>query len=247
VFNSPLVYLDPSGHCGVKKGKFDGKYDCTANDFNAATMKQRLAWFKGFLAVTGREEWFSNIIAILQAFIDEGLGDTNSWISWVDAGILESIQNGWALFVSRQTNNNPADMAWMNFFATDDIPANETTLKQLWGAAEEAGTTYGKQLADKNNAYMNEREKLFLEAGDVYRGWLKNQTGDDFFGMLAGGIGGMINLPLLPICGSCYILTVTQYYTGGSAFGNWFTDPRSTLPIVNKAPVYYFARIILEK
>jgi RHS repeat-associated protein len=94
VFNSPLVYLDPSGHCGVKKGKFDNKYDCTANDFNAATMKQRLAWFKGFLASTDRPEWFNSIIGILQAFIDAGLGDTNSWISWVDAGILESIQNG---------------------------------------------------------------------------------------------------------------------------------------------------------
>ncbi|MFZ5887377.1 MAG: RHS repeat-associated core domain-containing protein, partial [Chloroflexota bacterium] len=37
VFNNPLAYVDPSGHCGVKEGKFDGKFDCTADDINKAT------------------------------------------------------------------------------------------------------------------------------------------------------------------------------------------------------------------
>lgn len=93
---------------------------------------------------------------------------------------------------------------------------------------------------------MNLREKAFLEIGDLYRGWLKDQSGDDFFGALAADVGGIVSLPLLQTCPFCYGVAVQQYHALGSAFGNWFTDPRSTIPIGNKAPVYYVARIILE-
>ncbi|MEW6285400.1 MAG: RHS repeat-associated core domain-containing protein [Chloroflexota bacterium] len=238
VFNNPLVYVDPSGHCGVKEGKFDGKFDCTADDINAATMKQRLAWFKGFLAVTGRSEWFNNIIGILQAFIDEGLGDTNSWVSWVDAGILESIQNGWALFDSDQASNNPADMAWKDFFATPDTDENK--LKEKWGAAENLGTDYGLSLAEQHGAEANWREDIFVFVGDkFYRDLLASGQMEESYG-LAGAHAGMICGPLAAAC-------ATVGYISGYRIGEWFGDPRSTVPFTDKAPVYFLAITILEK
>jgi RHS repeat-associated protein len=241
VFNNPLAYVDPSGHCGVKEGKFDGKFDCTADDINAATMKQRLAWFKGFLAVTGRSEWFNNIIGILQAFIDEGLGDTNSWVSWVDAGILESIQNGWALFRKIKLASTPtaADMAWKDFFGTSGT--DEDKLKETWGAAEKLGTQYGLSLAEQHGAEANWREKLFLFLGDkLYRDLLASGQMEKTYSTV-GEMAGMIS------CGPLALTCATVGYIGGYKIGEWFGDPRSTVPFTDKAPVYFLTVAILEK
>ncbi len=239
VFNNPLAYVDPSGHCGVKEGKFDGKFDCTAEDINAATMKQRLAWFKGFLAVTGRSEWFNNIIGILQAFIDEGLGDTNSWVSWVDAGILESIQNGWALFREIELAHAPtnADMAWKDFFDTPD--ADEDKLKEKWGAAENLGTDYGLSLAEQHGAEANWREDIFVFVGDkFYRDLLASGQMEESYGLAGAHAGAIVCGPLAPAC-------ATVGYISGYRIGGWFGDPRST--IAGKAPVYFLAIAILDK
>jgi hypothetical protein len=74
---------------------------------------------------------------------------------------------------------------------------------------------------------------------------LKNQTGDDFFGALSADIGGTIYSGWSLICDSCHGWIVDQYYSLGSSFGTWFTDPRSD--IFGKAPVYFFARTVLGK
>jgi hypothetical protein len=127
-------------------------------------------------------------------------------MSWVDSGILVTIQNGWALWDSKQTNDNPADMAWKDFFAEK----NDDLKKSKWGAAEEAGTTYGKELAEENDVYMNLREYAFLKVGNQYRSWLKNQTGDDVFGALAADLGGTLYSGLGLVCDSCYGEVVDQ-------------------------------------
>jgi hypothetical protein len=41
-------------------------------------------------------------------------------MSWVDSGILVSIQNGWALLKSDRTSESAADMAWRDFFAEEN-------------------------------------------------------------------------------------------------------------------------------
>jgi len=239
VYNNPLSYVDPSGHCGVLQGTFDGEYDCTEDDINEATMEQRLAWFKEFIATTGRAEWFKNIVGILQAFIDEGLGESNSWLSWVDTGILVSIQNGWALFASKQTNDNPADIAWKDFFAS----SGETVMKEKWGAAEKRGTEYGLSLANIHGAAINKREQLFLKVGDnLYRNLLTSGQMEEFYGQLAADIGSSYCNPTNN--GFCSGW-VDSFRSAGSSFGEWFGDPRST--ILNIPPVYFLARLILEK
>jgi hypothetical protein len=241
VNNNPLAYTDPSGHCGVKKGKFDGKYDCTADDIESATMEQRLAWFKGFLAVTEREEWFANIVGILEAFIDEGLGESGSWVSWVDAGTLEVIQNGYALFDSKQINKRAADMAWKDFFsATSD---NERKVK--WGAAEKLGNEHGISLANGHGAFMNEQEEKFLNVGNkLYRDLLATGQIEEFYGQMAADVGALYCDPShRGFCNGW----VGGWQSAGTAFGTWFGDPRSRIPLINQAPVYFVARLYLEK
>jgi hypothetical protein len=92
---------------------------------------------------------------------------------------------------------------------------------------------------------MNLREYAFLKIGNRYRSWLKNQTGDDVFGALAADLGGTRYSGLGLVCDSCYGEVVDQYSWLGSSFGTWFTDPRRA--IFGKAPVFFFARFVLEK
>jgi hypothetical protein len=238
---NPIKYSDPSGHCSVHQGTFDGTLDCTAKDINKATIKQRLGWFKGLIATTGRAEWFGNIVGILQAFIDEGIGDTNSWVSWVDAGILVSIQNGWSLFKYDQTSENAADMAWRDFFAATD----EDDMKEKWGAAENLGTQYGLSLANEHGAVMNEREALFLKWGnELYRDLIASGQIEEFYGQLAADIGALYCDPNYhDFCNGW----VNGWRNAGESLGAWFGDPRSTVPGTGKALVYFIAIFVLEK
>jgi len=241
VYNSPLNYIDPSGHCSIQQGTYDGTLDCTANNINSATMEHRLGWFKGLIGATGREEWFANIVGILEAFIEEGLGESNSWISWTDSGILESIQNGFALFQLQQTNGHDEDMAWKDFFSA----TNDGERKVKWGAAENLGTQYGLRLAEKHGAVANEREQWFLNAGnDLYRDLLQSGEIEEFYGQLAADVASVTCVPSLT--GICNYST-ENWRNIGTSFGAWFGDPRSTDPIFGKAPVYYIARLILDK
>jgi hypothetical protein len=241
VNNAPVMYVDPSGHCSVNKGSFDGAYDCTAKDINSATMKQRQGWFAGLISTTGRPEWFSNIMGILDAFVEGELGESDSWISWVDAGILESIQNGYALFKSGAVSDGSSDpdMAWLEFFSAE----TQDDMKMKWGIAEKAGTTYGIALAAQNNAQINEREKLFLYVGDTfYRDLLAADEMESFYGQLAADVGAVTCPPVFPgFCG----LWVNEWQNAGIVTGGWFGDPRSKDPVLGKAPVYYLARLIL--
>jgi hypothetical protein len=243
VNNSPLNYIDPSGHCSVHQGTFDGTLDCTAKDINKATIKQRLGWFQGLINATGVPEWFTNIVGILQAFIDDGLGETDSWMSWVDAGILESVQNGWALYeagASPDTDSDDPAMDWLEFFiAAKDPKATNEERKKEWGQAENAGTLYGESLAA--GISMSDREELFLWAGNnLYRDLLASEQIEEFYGVLGANAGALACPPIakLSCAGGGYVV--------GYMFGGWFGDPRSTDPIFGRAPVYYLAVLILE-
>jgi hypothetical protein len=49
------------------------------------------------------------------------------------------------------------------------------------------------------------------------------------------------------VCGTLASACATVGYIGGYKIGEWFGDPRSTVPFTDKAPVYFLAVAILEK
>lgn len=58
------------------------------------------------------------IEGVITFFLSKNLGAPNSWISYVDTGIVEAIQRGGALALglSSETGGNPGSVLWRDFF-----------------------------------------------------------------------------------------------------------------------------------
>jgi len=224
--NNPVRYVDPSGHtmyctgpggnycyddtpapsssgCSVSTGGFNGSFTCTPADLNGATIAQRKDWFNSMLSSVDPTlpEQFTNINGILKAFIATGEGAPDSWTSWGDAGILNSIQNGLALSKGKLGSidaTNPYAVnsanAWNEYFQSYKSQRASNHTLQLWGAAEGLGTSYGRLLAGEHGATKSSGEMLFLAVGNWYRSELKTrqdpatlttqQWSKDFYGWL---------------------------------------------------------------
>ena len=73
VYNSPTLYVDPSGHCGGdpdNHNPFDDNgdilLDCTYGNFNAMSIEQRIAGMLAFMQMrTELHDWFNNIVGIM--------------------------------------------------------------------------------------------------------------------------------------------------------------------------------------
>jgi hypothetical protein len=73
--------------------------------------------FFGTLKATNQ---FRAIEGVITFFMSNGLGKPKSWISYVDAGIVEGIQNGGAnvLGLHNKDGGNPGTAKWAEFFRT---------------------------------------------------------------------------------------------------------------------------------
>lgn len=186
--------------------------------------------------VPGAQDWFNNIEGIIEGFVEYGLSEPGSWISVVDASILEGIQDGYAYSIigrrmgvkgKRHVINDGAD-EWQYFFNGLAEGANDKVLIRRWGAGEEAVTAHGRYIAEKRrNLQPNGYEQFFLYTGDLYRSAAKNLPG----GLgTAGQVAGSIVTAGNPV-GS---------YLGFEA-GRFFNDPRSQVPVVGRSPVYWYS------
>lgn len=63
---------------------------------------------------------FRAIEGIIKFFVENDLGKPNTWISYVDAGIVEGIQNGGAntLGLHKKNGGNPGTEKWTQFLQT---------------------------------------------------------------------------------------------------------------------------------
>jgi hypothetical protein len=236
------MYIDPTGHCGIE---YDGNgqptvgdLDCTAADIDKWSIRYRQQWFN--LLINNYNGWFNNIKGILQAFEFEGTPMGGSWASVTDAGILETIQNGIAITdhgVSLDSFGEPGSLRrdasekWATFFKNVSNPeVSVATKKTLWGNAEVAGTDYGRDLAEKGMGLSPSRsEENFLLIGDAYRSVMGKPYGGELLGVSLGYFG----------CGTGCAIT-------GWQIGGWATDPRSQVPIMGRAPVYWMAITVLR-
>lgn len=72
--------------------------DCTAADIDVMTMPERLEFVRamqaGPAAQLGAADRWRNIEGVITFFRDNQLGASGTWVSYVDAGIVEGIQRG---------------------------------------------------------------------------------------------------------------------------------------------------------
>lgn len=243
VLNSPTNYTDPSGFCAGDPsnnnpfnefGDAIAHFDCTLENFDALPIADRLLWIQLFMQQTDTFPWFNNIAGIIQGFVENGLADSGSWLSVVDAAILQGIQDGFANSIPGVQNGivgiastNPGKTNWSAFFDEEIRPdANENRLIELWGVAEAASTKYGEAIAADAGIAPNSFEAAFLITGNAYR-WAASH----------GGLGRWA-LSVSPILN---VNPIVAYKVG-----EWFNDPRSTDPFFNRSPVYWYSSAIWE-
>ena len=222
VYNNPINLIDPSGHCGGDPNNhnlFDdagnAHLDCTFTNFEQASIENRLLWIQRFASQNNLGNWFKNIEGIIQAFVESGLSEPGTWLSTVDAAILQAIQDG---FVGRATANSGTSM-WNDFFAAlnSQDPLPEQDLKVLWGAAEQAATDYGGRLAELRGLSPDWPEQFFLDTGNIYR--QSAQTGS-----------------------LSVVSTILTVGIDGGTMGDWFADPQSVW--YERSPVYWYSRAL---
>ena len=244
-YNNPTKYTDPSGHCNGdpsnsnpfdESGETIAYLDCTLENFDAMSIADRLLWIQYFMDQFHIGPWFNNIEGIIQGFVENGLADSGSWLSIVDAAILQAIQDGFVVSdmegaqgaVGNATSENPGKATWKIFFdeLAKDPAGDDDALIEMWGTAEAASTQHGEVIAGDLGLAPDPYETFFLKTGDAYR-----------WAAFNGGLG---------IWAAAAALTVDANPFIAYRVGEWFNDPRSLDPIHGRSPVYWYSSAIWQ-
>jgi hypothetical protein len=160
------------------------RLDCRAVDINEMTVADRLAFVRGLEAgrasqvVAGFNRW-RNIEGVLEFFLDHNLGAPGTWISYVDAGILEGIERGTAIATGLSADDfgNPGSKLWSSYL--DRLRRGELTERSVhdraWGDAEQASTDYATRLAEAHGTAPTDAEWRFFLYSQSYRWLLRHE------------------------------------------------------------------------
>lgn len=116
---SPLIPIDPSGAAATPACW--ASLSCTFAEIESSTMTSRLEYVRymqsehfGPLKATNK---FRAIEGVIEFFLAKNIGAPGTWVSYVDAGIVEAIQRGGAIALgtSSETGGNPGAQKWGDY------------------------------------------------------------------------------------------------------------------------------------
>jgi hypothetical protein len=164
---------------------------CSFWDIESASMQARLEYMQymqashfGELNATDR---LLAIEGVILFFLSESLGEPGSWVSHVDAGIIEGIQSGAALALSLPVavsappaDNNPGITVWASYYDVQRSPDGFLTRQahdSAWGEAEATSTEWAKvEVADAvAQPPATRRELNWYEFTKLFRWILRNE------------------------------------------------------------------------
>jgi len=208
--------------------------DCTVADIDAMSMAERLEFVRGMqsgpAAALGATDRWRNIEGVITFFSDRGLGAPGTWVSYVDAGIVEGIQRGIAIALgwSTDTHGNPGSAKWASYLtrlSTGQLPTRALH-DRAWSDAEQASTEYGNALAESHGVPATAAEWRFYQFSEVYRWTLRNRP---------------FALDLLAVYGP---LIHPDLAGARAPFFDWFTDVSESAPSVKGCEMAYgFAQL----
>ncbi|HEU5474153.1 MAG TPA: hypothetical protein VFV67_26200 [Actinophytocola sp.] len=215
-------------------GECAAALDCTAADIDLMTMAQRLEFVRamqsGPAAGLGAHDRWRNIEGVISFFRDHGLGPSGSWVSYVDAGILEGIERGIAIALGRSSDGfgNPGSARWAGYLTR--LSRGELTVRSVhdraWSDAEQASTEHGVALAAAHGQFATPVEQRFFQFSELYRWSLRNRP---------------FALDLLAVYG---VLIHPQLFGQRVPFYDWFTDVRESAPSYKGCEIGYgFAQL----
>lgn len=201
--------------------------DCSAAELEALPLTQRLVFVRAVQDrvaaehVPGFRHW-RNIEGIIRFFVEHGFGERGSWVSHVDAGILEGIERGTAiaLGVSEDDGGNPGSRLWADYLRR--LQRGELGDRWVhdpaWGEAEQASTEHGVRLAEAHGARPSRVDRQVFQFSELYRWVLRNpQTA---LLVLDEDLGQATGIPVVPV-----------------DFLRWFTDVTDPVPAYRGAHV----------
>lgn len=115
---SPLIPIDPPG---AATPACWASLSCTFAEIESSSMSSRLEYVRymqsahfGPLKATNK---FRAIEGVIEFFLAKSIGAPGTWVSYVDAGIVEAIQRGGAIALgtSSETGGNPGAQKWADY------------------------------------------------------------------------------------------------------------------------------------
>jgi hypothetical protein len=120
-----------------------------------------------------------NIEGVLEFFRDNDLARPGSWMSIVDASILEGLERGTAiaLGLSEDTFGNPGSTEWATYLRrlSDGELERRSVHDAAWSRAEQAATEHGLALARAIGVPPTAAEWRFFQFSQVYRWAMRNE------------------------------------------------------------------------
>lgn len=203
--------------------------DCTVAEINEMSMAERLDFVRdmqsGPGAQLGATDRWRNIEGVITFFRDRGLGAPGTWVSYVDAGIVEGIQRGMAIALgwSTETGGNPGSAKWASYLTR--LSTGQLTTRaahdRAWSEAEQASTEYGNTLAVTNGVPPTAVEWRFYQFSEMYRWALRNRP---------------LALDLLALYGP---LIHPDLAASRVPFYDWFTDVSESAPSYKSCEMAY--------
>ncbi|WP_394836949.1 hypothetical protein LVJ94_08585 [Pendulispora rubella] len=199
------------------------------SDIDAMSMPERLQFLQamesGPAAEFGASDRWHNIEGIVMFFRDRQWGASGTWVSYVDAGILEGVERGLAIALGRATDpfGNPGSQRWATYVTR--LSRGELEIRgphdRAWGEAEQASTDHGVDVAENHGQYASTVEQRFFAFSEVYRWALRNRP---------------MVLDLLAIYGPLIHPDLARLRV---PFYDWFTDVREWKPTYIGATIAY--------
>ncbi|MBO0882501.1 MAG: hypothetical protein J2P17_19645 [Mycobacterium sp.] len=170
--------------------------NCTVADFDHMSIADRDKFYQEF-----KQRWalrlgapggWENIKGVLQFFQDNNLGQSGSWVSWVDASILNGLETGAAMSEGLTTSDggNTGAEKWetyLNHMREGDFYKDIYDQRKAWSEAEQAATDYGVSSAAKKGLHASFTEEFFWQPSQAYRWTLRNLKGVEIGADIASG------------------------------------------------------------
>ena len=205
---------------------------CRIADIDRMTMTERLAFVQaiehGPAAGLGANDRWGNIEGVISFFRDHAMGAPGTWVSYVDAGIVEGIERGVVIALGRSDDGygNPGSAKWASYLTR--LHNGELTVRnehdRAWSEAEQASTDHGVDVAENTHGIKPSAvERRFFLFTQFYRWTLRNRPAVLDILLVSGGL---IN-PVLPF--------------QRVPFLDWFTDVSNPVPSRKGCEVAYAA------
>lgn len=125
--------------------------------------------------LAGEKRW-CNLTGVIDFFDSASWGAPGTWVSVVNAVVLEGVEAGLATALDSKANDfgNPSAQEWKNYLTgimTDQLSTTNAE-SRVWSLAKEVGTDYGVAVARNQGLTPTPVEERFLAYAAAYN-WLK--------------------------------------------------------------------------